>query len=315
MSKRKDTVLAQLGIQLERPGNLPMPGLSPSDEELAGLFDDTLGEQRKKELLTHIARDENTYLRWKRCVEINTYMQELESENHVQQYVAVTPPKKNTAENIESSSLLDKISDFIFGKNSMILGGGLATTAAVVLVTTLAINNSAENTVMGIDSLYESYGISLSQSWNNNTHTKHPAVFSSTRSFFSAEKTKERKLIESGFKSGAEMLDNKMFVDLGINITSLDELPADNSLSEMALFELGKINAITTLQCEQKLVDSQFENQLKHNELIMQDILKNLKQVNTREIQNIRVAFNENPTNIATRVCATNYAIVQLISK
>ncbi len=315
MNNPEDSVLAQLGIQLERPLAHSIADSAPTDEELACLFEGTIGERRKAEILTHIARDEDTYLRWKNCVEINLYAQELMLEEQAQQIQPSNPLRTKSYNDNASKSLLDKISDLIFGKNPMVLGGGLATAACIVFITTLVINNPANNLEMDIELLYENYGVALSQSWNENTHTQHSATFASTRSFFSSEKTPERKLIESGFKNGIKLLNSKMFADIGINEATLADITAVNSLDEMTLFELGKVSAITTIQCEQQLITHKIEDQLIRNDLIMQDIFKNLNQVNTREIQEIKVAYNDSSKNITERVCASNYAIVQLISK
>lgn len=243
---QRDIAVAQLGLQLSR-GDPRLSGEEPSDEELSAFLDGRLGQARRLQIMAYIAHRDDVYTRWLRCIEANRIARAPSVEIAAKETtVAKGSPTIRT--------LLGWMKSLSPGSNHGWAGAAWVTAVAAVFVVALLPSVVADDYGGQIDEIYEQYGVEIAQVWPRVGHVRHPATIAQQRSFFSPAKDAARLTLAAGFKNGARALGAEKYRAIGIDIDRLDDQRATTLAGSDArykdLYELGRITAFATLQCQ-----------------------------------------------------------------
>lgn len=272
--------LANLALAIDPPRVDAVVGAPPSHEELALFLEQKLDATRRAQIMGFLANDETVYSQWMELVDAMAATQSLAQSN-------VADIKKDEAAAAES--LVDKLKSF-FGFGPMgLLGGGLAT-AAVAVLAVLIVPKQFEQSPMGIDDIYAQWGAPVATQWKRSPKSDKTAPFSVTRSFFSAFKSDEVKVIQAGFYDGAKKLGGQTaYKAFGIELASLNQQADVNTPENKALFEIGQLSALSSLQCQLNPMDEKLE------------ILQNKLQENVKQLQSIQTKDIDKLTTVVAR--------------
>ncbi|MDH5546463.1 MAG: hypothetical protein OEZ43_12785 [Gammaproteobacteria bacterium] len=297
MSDKKENALAYVGIQLGG-AKAAAVGHMPSDEDLIMLFYGRLDETRKAQVLSHIANAADVYERWIHCVEVNSLFDERrDSVKH--------DPVSTQA---HRHGWAQQFKELLFGRRTWFIGGGFAATFVVLMSVTLVVINRDVSHSVSIDLIYQEHGVSLTQQWAVKPRTPHPTTQSTSRSFF-VKKSRVRVLLETGFGKGIDSLGEKAFSELGISKSSLADT-LSQSTEEGYIIELGRLAAISSMQCEVQ------NKQLVSEKLsaIASNLLDDIKTTNTPEIASLKDAIARGDS-ANEQLCHFSDALIEIISK
>ena len=247
--QKQDRAMAYLALQLGKMGGRAV-GEPPTDEELAALSERSLGDVRYAQVLSHIASDSKIYHRWMRIGESLALLDKKD----------VTLKRASAADN---GSMIQRLGSWLFsGKRGIgVFGGGLATAAVLVLAVVLVPSLQQPSS---IDEQYAYWKPFIAQNWDAGVKTaKYQKQASDSRAFFF--KSQYQKIFQYGFQKGAGELGLQHYAELGIDLKAPKTEPPlaskdVNSEQYNALMGLGKLTALTTLQCELDIKANRFES-------------------------------------------------------
>jgi len=240
---KQDRAMAYLALQLGKVGGRAV-GEPPTDEELAALSQSSLGDVRYAQVLSHIASDSKIYHRWIRIGES----------------IAILEKKDKAA---EGETLIARIGTWLssnkFGAG--VFGGGLATAAVLVLAVVLLPSLQQPKS---LDDQFDYWKPYIEQNWQAAAkQPKYQKESSDSRAFFF--QSQYQKIFQYGFQKGAGELGIDRYTQLGISLkTPRSSAPplAGRDVKEdqyNALLSLGRLTALTTLQCELDINANQIE--------------------------------------------------------
>jgi len=182
----------------------------------------------------------------------------------------------------------------------------------IIAIITLAYVNSASHSIEKlsnvIETIYSSQTPIIKERWKLQSHKIHPSTISTQKSFFPV-KSPERKLIETGYKLGANRIGDNLFNQIGIKLNVLDSVPA-NTDNEKTLVELGRLAAITTLLCIIDPKNQELENIYASTDNILREIPRDL----LANFSNLMASISNGETRQA-RICSFNNALISYISE
>ena len=237
--QKQDRAMAYLALQLGKMGGRAV-GEPPTDEELAGLSERSLGDVRYAQVLSHIASDSKIYQRWMR---IGESIALLDDKDAALKRIAA-------ADNV---SMIQRLGSWLFSTNTGkgVFGGGLATAAVLMLAIILVPSLQQPSTM---DEQYAYWKPYIADNWNASAVApKYEKGASDSRAFFF--KSQYQKIFQYGFERGAGELGAEHYSQLGIKVQRPQTAPPlasrdVDSDQYNALIGLGKLTALTTLQCE-----------------------------------------------------------------
>ena len=225
-------------------------GSAPSDEELAAYLEGVIDASRRAQISAYLAHDNETYQRWLRCITANAER--------------MAP----VIETVQKVGFLSRLGSLFEVRNSA-LGGGLlaAAIAAVLLVQPIFFGGGVNQQ---IDKLYGDYSPQIDQRWGQVSDFSLLKEYSSNRSFSLIPKTysKEQRLMQSGFRQGAESLGVKKFTELNINLDAMATDAADNEEQEL-IYALGRVAALGYMGCKLGLPADDFSKLAATIELLL----------------------------------------------
>jgi len=245
----QDRAMAYLALQLGKMGGTAV-GEPPSDEELAALSEQSLGDVRYAQVLSHIASNSKIYHRWMR---IGESIAMLNNKDVALKRVAAA----------DNASMIHRLGSWLFStKGGMgVFGGGLATAAVLVLAVILL--PSLQQPGGSLDQQYDYWKPYISSHWDSTAvQDKYQAQGGESRAFFFP--SQYQKIFRYGFQQGAGELGLNHYSQLGISVKAANTEPplATRDIKQdqyKALMSLGKLTALTTLQCEMDVKAKQFE--------------------------------------------------------
>lgn len=245
--QKPDKMMAYLALQLGQV-RVAAVGPAPSDEELAAMSESALDETRRAQVLSHIASNAEVYHRW---VRISETVAALRNPTAARQ-LDVSAGK---------SGLLKATLAVLFGKPLRVgvLGGGLATAVVAVLAVLLL---PTVEPLSPVDQQYHEWSTYIDQQWPSlQVQPKYQKQSASSRAFIF--KTVSQQVVDHGFHQGAQAIGLGRFESLGFQFEpTIAEVPQPGSVLNAehynALIDLGRLTALTTLQCELRLEAKDF---------------------------------------------------------
>lgn len=244
---QQDRAMAYLALQLGKMGGKAV-GEPPSDEELAALSEHALGDVRYAQVLSHIASNSRVYQRW---MQIGESIAQLQDKEAATKRVGAT-----------GDSLIQRLGNWLFNsKQGMgVFGGGLATAAVLVLAVFLVPSMQDPNSLEQQFQYWKPY---IGENWvQTEVSPKYQKPASDSRAFFI--KSEYQKVFAYGFQKGAGELGMARYEQLGIVFKKAAKTPpvASRNVQQeqyKALLDLGRLTALTTLQCEMNIQADKFQ--------------------------------------------------------
>jgi len=247
--QKQDRAMAYLALQLGKMGGRAV-GEAPTDEELAALSERNLGDVRYAQVLSHIASDSTIYHRW---IRIGEAISLLNDKDAALKRIAAA----------DGATMIQRLGSWLFSskRGVGVFGGGLATAAVIVLAVVLVPTMQQPTS---FDEQFDYWKPYIEKNWDSAAvQPKYQKQSSDSRAFFF--KSQYQKIFQYGFQKGAGELGLDHYQQLGISFKTAKSSPpvASRDVKEdqyNALMGLGKLTALTTLQCELDIKASQFES-------------------------------------------------------
>jgi len=248
--QNQDRAMAYLALQLGKMGGRAV-GEPPTDEELAALSQRTLGDVRYAQVISHIASDSKIYHRWMRIGEA----------------IALLDDKERALKRIsaaDNTSVIQRLGSWLFTskRGLSVFGGGMATAAVLMLAIVLVPSLQQPGS---IDDQFNYWKPYIDKNWEAAAvQPKYQREAADTRAFLF--RSPYQKIFQFGFQTGAGELGVDRFEQLGIQLKSarVSSPPiANREVNEdqyNALMSLGRLTALTTLQCEMGIQANDFES-------------------------------------------------------
>lgn len=287
---QNDLILANLALHLGKP-NGQRVGDEPTYEELAALADNRLEPVRRAQILSYIANDASIYQRWIQVVQAVTDFSDA-SDFELQ-------PESTEAQH--KRGLVSRIADALFG-NSLragAFGGGVATAAIALAVLILL---APIDHLSRVNDVYDQWSPDIQAQWESTAHRSKNDP-SDSRAF--TFRTETQQVLAYGYHSGAVLLGPDKFSSLGIKLDQelgeAPSMPATLSRQQYKLLLLlGKVSALTTLQCDLPQLDKDFSRVYSAVEHLLQE----LHDVKDPKIAALVSGFPQQPpANQRTAIC------------
>ena len=290
--ENEELVLIQLALHLGKKSNTAI-GDIPDDEELAAFADQSMTDDtRRAQILSHIASNHQVYHRWISLVEA---IGQLET-----QALSSTQSSRKKSSGFFSWLFANNVRTGVFG-------GGMATVAiALVVVILLPVIGK----VASLDDQYDRMMPILNAQWDSLPHQKKTlSGDGDTRSFqfLSAAQS----VVEYGFHHNASRIGDSRFESIGIIINKDISVPVkpENVSSEqyLELQRLGKLVALTTIQCELKMPENEFKNSFD----TAKNIMTSLKSIEDDQLT--ALSSNLEKPNKKLAVCGLSNEVLRIL--
>lgn len=305
---KEDHAMAQLILNLSRQGS-SLVGDPPNDEELTAYYEGGLDVARRAQITAYIANDDTTYQRWLRLVEVQDFLKSITQKQNSSASASARADKET------SVSLTQKINAWLFGDNMKWVGASFATLAVGVIALSFFFTSKDDSYSSYIDNLYQAQSVGLMQEWGQYSASgKVPPVFAPSRSFFNI-KSDARKVIETGYVTGAKSLNSEVFAGMGIKLDQLSqnythEQSPFSQETYNALFDLGRVSAFMLLQCTVSAQSAQVAAAYEYEKRIFAD----LSTIDDTDVKEIAKSFLvvDSP---ASATCAVAESVSRVVAK
>lgn len=294
-----DLLLANLALHLGKVKDHSV-GPIPSDEDLLALADNSLDEIRRAQVMSHIACNSIIYHKWISSVQAIAAFQPAAREAALDYLKVDTKP-----------GILQKLSSWIFGNNLRAGAFGGALASIFVAVFAIMLLPSMDDLKL-LDSEYQKWNTAIDGRWKDiNPINKQLSKSSGSRAFRFA--TEEQNLIKYGYQSGAKNIGLKYYQSLGIPVAKLVGKQPDKSTAIKAnqydsLLTLGRLTALTTLQCELQASDEEMNPIRK----LLTQVSLNLSHVDDQEIKTAVTTFHQSSRN-SDDMCGLTDKVLRII--